>query len=369
MLQRRTRVSFMWMLVAACGAGTAACSRPEAQRAANAPAAATDDKPTLRSVAANGINLRIAEMGKGPLVIFLHGFPESWYSWRHQLPALAKAGYHAVAPDMRGYGKSDKPASVEDYDIQHLTGDVVGLIDALGEKTAVVVGHDWGSIIAWNCLLLHPDRFTGLVAMSVPYGGRAAVSPLETMKKNFGENFYYILYFQEPGVAEAEFDADPRGILSRLYLSPDSPRDPPAVTDPRRVAGGWIPRLGPAKGLPPWLTQADLDYYVNEFKEAGFKGGINYYRNFHRNWETTPQLAGAKIAQPVLFVAGAQDVVIRGASAEQLTATMSPVATDLRGVKLFPGAGHWVQQERSAETNEAIVQFVKDVAKPAKPTD
>jgi pimeloyl-ACP methyl ester carboxylesterase len=370
MSERRTRVCCLWTLVSACAVMVATgCSPSEVQPAAQAAAPAAAGQPTQRTVASNGINLRITEMGKGPLVILLHGFPESGYSWRHQLPALAEAGYHAVAPDMRGYGKSDKPAAVEDYDIQHLTGDVVGLIDALGEKTAVVVGHDWGSIIAWNCLLLHPDRFTALVPLSVPYGGRAAVSPLETMKKNFGENFYYVLYFQEPGVAEAEFDADPRGLLSRLYLSPDSPRDHPTVTDPKRVAGGWIPRLGPAKGLPPWLTQADLDHYVNEFKESGFRGGVNYYRNFHRNWETTPQLAGATIAQPVLFIAGAQDGVIRGASAEQLTKSMSAVAKDLRGVKLFPGAGHWVQQERPRETNEAIIEFLKDVAKPAKATN
>jgi pimeloyl-ACP methyl ester carboxylesterase len=199
----------------------------------------------MRTVEANGITMRIAEMGQGPLVIFLHGFPESWYSWRHQLPAVAKAGFHAVAPDLRGYGKSDKPANVEDYDIHHLSADVTGLIDALGEKTAVVVGHDWGSLVAWNAVLLHPDRFTALVAMSVPYGGRGAVSPLETMKKTFGDNFYYILYFQEPGVAEAEFDKDPRGILSRLYLSPDSPREPPQITDRRHQL---LPQLPPQLG-------------------------------------------------------------------------------------------------------------------------
>ncbi len=345
----------------ACSQEAAPTSSPAgAAREASPPAG---NEPVMRTIAANGINLRIAEMGKGPLVIFLHGFPESWYSWRHQLPALAKAGYHVVAPDMRGYGKSDKPAAVEDYDIQHLTGDVVGIIDALGEKTAVVVGHDWGSIIAWNCLLLHPDRFSGLVPMSVPYGGRAEISPLDTMRKNFGDNFFYILYFQEPGVAEKEFNGDPRAFLSRLYLSPDSPRDKPEVTDPKRVAGGWIPRMGASKGLPPWLTQADLDYYVNEFTGAGFRGGINYYRNFHRNWETTPQLAGARIAQPVLFIAGAQDGVIRGATAEQLTKTMSAVATDFRGATLFPGAGHWVQQERPEETNQAIIGFLTEVSK------
>jgi pimeloyl-ACP methyl ester carboxylesterase len=345
---------------------SAACSSPAPEQpaasasSAAAPApAANPNEPTLRFVQANGIRMRIAEMGKGPLVIFLHGFPESWYSWRHQLPAIAKAGYHAVAPDLRGYGKTDKPAAVEAYDITNLTADVVGIVDALGEKTAIVVGHDWGSMVAWHCLLLHPNRFTALVPMSVPYGGRAATSPLETMKKTYGDNFYYILYFQEPGVAEKEFDADPRGFLSRLYLSPDSPREPPAITDPKRAAGGMIPRSGAPKGLPGWLTQKDLDYYVQEFTEAGFRGGINFYRNFHRNWETTPQLTGAKIAQPVRFISGARDGVIRGASAEQLTERMSSVATDLRGVVLIPEAGHWVQQEKPQETNAAIVEFLK----------
>ena len=318
-------------------------------------------KPILRFIQANGITMRIAEMGSGPLVILVHGWPESWYSWRHQLPALAAAGLHVVAPDMRGYGKTDKPPAVEDYDIQHVTADIAGIVEALGEKTAVLVGHDWGAIVAWNCMLLHPDRFTALVAMSVPHGGRGARSIVDTFRQAYGDNFFYVLYFQEPGVAEKEFDADPRAILSRLYLSPDSPREAPVVTDPKRVAGGWIPRLGAAKGLPGWLTAEDLDYYVNEFKEAGFRGGINYYRNFQRNWDTTPQLAGTQIQQPVLFIAGSQDVVIRGASAEQLTAMMKPVAPNLRGVKLIPDVGHWVQQESPAESNVAIAEFLRDL--------
>lgn len=322
-------------------------------------AGAQSQQPAMRNIESNGIQMRIAEIGSGPLVLFVHGWPESWYSWRHQLPAIAAAGYRAVAPDMRGYGKTDKPQAVEDYDIHHLTADLVGIVDALGEKKAILVGHDWGAIVAWNAMLLHPDRFSALVAMSVPYRERGPQSLVQSLKSSAGENFSYILYFQEPGIAEKEFDADPRAILSRLYLSPDSPRDPPQVTDPKRAAGGWTARLGAPKGLPSWLTQTDLDYYVAEFTEAGFRGGINYYRNFHRNWETTPQLSGAKISAPVLFLAGEKDGVIRGATAEDLTASMKNAVPGLRGVKLLPNTGHWVQQERPAEVNAAIIEFLK----------
>jgi pimeloyl-ACP methyl ester carboxylesterase len=322
-------------------------------------------KPKLRMIRVNGIRMRIAEMGKGPLVILAHGWPESWYSWRHQIPALAAAGYHVVAPDMRGYGGTDKPANVADYDVHHLTGDMVGIVEAMGEKTAMLVGHDWGASVVWNSVLLHPDRFTALAALSVPFGGRGDVAPMERLRGVYKDNFYYQLYFQEPGVAEAEFDKDPRAILSRLYLSPDSPREPPTVTDPKRAAGGWVPRLGAAKDLPPWLTKADLDFYVNEFRRTGFRGGINYYRNMNRNWETTPQLKGATIAVPVRFLAGEQDIVINGAKAEQLTATMKRVCTDFRGVTLYSGAGHWVQQERPAEVNAALIAFLNEVSRKA----
>lgn len=357
MLTQRAFTSLAWLVAAltmVLGVGLTGCAvQPGSLSQAKA------DQPTLRFVQANGIKMRIAEMGSGPLVVLLHGWPESWYSWRHQLPALAAAGFHVVAPDMRGYGKTDAPAAVDDYGIQKLTDDVTGLVDALGEKNAVVVGHDWGSAVAWYCLLLHPDRFRGLVAMSVPYGGRAAESPIETLKKTYADNFFYMLYFQEPGIAEKEFDADPRGILSRLYVAPDTLREAPTIVDPKRAAGGWIARLGAPSEAQSWFTQADLDYYVGEFRQAGFRGGLNYYRNISRNWETTPQLAGAKIAQPVLFLAGAKDSVIRGATAEQLTASMSKTATDLRAVKLYPGVGHWVQQQRPDEVNRAIIEFLK----------
>jgi len=315
-------------------------------------------EPTFRMIETNGINMRIAEMGEGPLVLLIHGWPESWYSWRHQMPVLAAAGYHVVAPDMRGYGKTDAPEKVEDYDIVQLTADVAGIVDAMGEESAALMGHDWGSIIAWNCMLLHPNRFSSLVAMSVPYGGRGDQSLVDQLKSAYGDNFFYILYYQDYGVAEKEFDADPRGILSALYLSPDSPREAPEVTDPKASAGGWIPRLGAPKGLPDWLSQEELDYYVNEFTDAGFRGGINYYRNFHRNWEITPQLSGAKVKQPVLFLAGEKDIVIRGAKAEQLKGLMSGATEDLRDVVIIPEIGHWVQQEAPEETNAAVLTFL-----------
>jgi pimeloyl-ACP methyl ester carboxylesterase len=351
-----TRVALAGALTMVLGVGVNGCPAPPAQVS---PTKA--DQSTMRFVQTNGIKMRIAEIGSGPLVVLLHGWPESWYSWRHQLPALANAGFHGVAPDMRGYGKTDAPAAVEDYDIRKLTGDITGLLDALGEKNAIVVGHDWGAVVAWHCLLLHPDRFRGLVAMSVPYRGRSSESPIETLKKAYGDNFFYMLYFQEPGVAEKEFDADPHGILSRLYVSPYSPREPPTVTDPKRAAGGMIPRIGVPKGAQSWLTQADLEYYIGEFRQAGFRGGINYYRNIRRNWETTPQLTHPEITQPVLFLAGETDLVLRGATAEQLTATMGKFVKDLRGVRLYPGVGHWVQQEAPDDVNKAIIEFLKSL--------
>jgi len=318
------------------------------------------DGVSFRMIETNGINLRVAEMGEGPLVVLVHGWPESWYSWRHQIPAIAAAGYHVIAPDMRGYGGSDKPAAVAYYDITRLTGDIVGLLDAYGAEKAIIIGHDWGSIVTWNSVLLHPDRFSAMIAMSVPNSGRASSPPTIGMKaaNAGGENFYYILYHQEPGVAEAEYDSDPRGLLSRLYASPTTPRDPPTVTDPKRSAGGWIPRLGKPKELPSWLTAADLDYLVSEFSRAGFRGGVNYYRNMDRNWEITPQLTGARIKAPVGFLAGEEDIVIRGAKADALRASMSRVADDLRGVTLVPGAGHWIQQEKPQETNAFILDFL-----------
>jgi pimeloyl-ACP methyl ester carboxylesterase len=310
------------------------------------------------TVESNGIQMRVATMGEGPVVLFAHGWPESWYSWRHQIKAVADAGFRALAPDMRGYGETDAPEDVTSYNQVNLAADMVGILDALGIETATMVGHDWGAPVATHSVLIYPERFNGLVLMSVPHGGRGPANPMDAMRARTGDNFFYMVYHNEPGgVAEAEYDSDPRGFLSRIYLSPDSPREPPEVTDPKRSAGGWIPRLGAAKGLPDWLRQEDLDYYVSQFEKAGFRGGVNYYRNFGLSWELTTDL-DQTVRVPALFIAGDQDMVIGGASAEQLRAMMASTVPQLTDVVLLPGIGHWVQQEAPEETNAALLAFL-----------
>ena len=321
------------------------------------------DGVNFRFIEANGIRMRIAEAGdSGPLLLLAHGWPESWYNWRHQLTYFANAGYRVVAPDMRGYGKTEAPEDVDEYDIRKLTDDMVGVLDALNEETAVMVGHDWGAIVAWHAVLIHPERFSALVAMSVPYGGRPPISPMVGWRNTFNDNFFYILYHNEAGgVAESEYDSDPLGLISRLYLSPQSPRQAPTVTDPARSAGGFIGRLGAPTGLPDWLSQDDLNYVVSEFETSGFRGGVNYYRNFHRNWEITDDLSDTKVVVPALFVAGERDVVIAGATQEQLMGSMGRVVDDLRGVFLLPDIGHWVQQEAPDEVNQIMLDFLTEI--------
>jgi pimeloyl-ACP methyl ester carboxylesterase len=324
--------------------------------------------PEQRIIESNGIRLNIAEQGNGPPVILCHGFPESWYSWRHQLSALAAAGFHAVAPDMRGYGKSDRPEAIDQYTIFHLIGDLVGLLDALEAPTAVIVGHDWGAAIAWQAARLRPDRFRAVACLSVPFRPRGPVRPTSVMPQTADAQFYQ-LYFQQPGVAEAEMERDPRvTVLSMLYGASGEGaaafRDAAARGDIARTPG-MVPRgggmlQGSTTTLPPWLSEADIEFYADEFRRSGFRGPLNYYRNIDRNWELMAAFADVKVTVPSLFVAGDHDLVMAAPPGiDQNLANLKQFVTTLRDVRILPGCGHWTQQERPDEVSGAIIDFIR----------
>ena len=325
-----------------------------------------------RFIETNGIRMHLAECGAGPLVVLCHGFPESWYSWRHQILALAEAGFHAVAPDMRGYGQTDRPEAIDQYSLLHLVGDIVGVLDALGAENAVVVGHDWGAPVAWHCALLRPDRFRAVAALSVPFWPRLPARPTSFMPQN-DEAIFYQLYFQEPGVAEAELERDVRRtIRSVLYAaSGDAPRREaftssgadgaaPARTDVGMVRrqGGFLSGLADPESLPLWLTTVDVDFYVDEFDRTGFRGPLNWYRNIDRNWELLASFAGSRINVPALYIAGDRDLVVGFRGMSHIIAGLAYSVPQLRGSLMLPGCGHWTQQERPLEVNKAMLDFL-----------
>jgi pimeloyl-ACP methyl ester carboxylesterase len=313
---------------------------------------------TERIIETNGVQLRTVEAGEpgAPVVVLAHGFPETSYSWRHQIPVLAAAGYHVLAPDQRGYGGSSRPAAVEAYDIHQLTADLVGLLDDVGAQRAVWIGHDWGAAVAWNAPLLHPDRVAAVAALSVPATPRSHVPPTKAWRKMFGEHFFYILYFQEPGVADAELGGDPAGFLRRMIGggSPASGGKDALVRMATPGPEGFVARLPEPNGLPDWISEDELDHYITEFSRTGFTGGLNWYRNFDRNWETTPELDGAKISVPCLFIGGTADPVLAFTRADRASEVISGPYRQI----MLDDAGHWLQQERPDEVNAALLEFL-----------
>jgi pimeloyl-ACP methyl ester carboxylesterase len=308
----------------------------------------------------NGIKMHYVEAGSGPLVVLCHGWPESWYSWRHQLPALAEAGYRVVAPDQRGYGQTDKPEPIEAYNILNLVSDIVGLVNSLGEERAVIVGHDWGAPVAWTSALMRTDMFRGLGLLSVPYMPRSPVRPAVYFKAITQHKNFYQDYFQEPGKVEKELEADVRRtMLGALYCASG---DAPAEDRFKFLFGKnqrFIDTFVIPDELPPWLTEQDLAFFTNEFKQSGFRGGINWYRNMDRNWEMTPFLDGAKVIRPTVFAAGDRDIVMDMA-ADGYTNLENNVA-NLFKKHLIPGAGHWIQQERPMEINQLLIEFLRSL--------
>lgn len=318
-------------------------------------------------VEANGISIHTVSVGEGPLVVFCHGFPESWYSWRHQLPVVAAAGYRAVALDMRGYGQTTQPAEVGAYTINHLVGDVVGTVAALGEEEAVVVGHDWGAPVAWFSALMRPDVFPAVAALSVPYIAPIGALPEgmsinELMRMEAAGRDHYRLYFQEPGVAETDLEADiERSVLGFMYtISGD------IVADGVHTSGwdGHFPmgesltdQLVVPDALPAWLGADDLAFYVEELSRTGFRGGLNWYRNINALPACVAPFVGATIDQPALYLGGELDMI--AGNTPDAIAALPAAVPGLRHVEMYAGAGHWLQQERPDEVNTQLVAFLK----------
>ena len=312
-----------------------------------------------RTIEANGLNIHFAEAGEGPLVLLCHGFPESWYSWRHQLQALAEAGYHAVAPDMRGYGRTDKPEAIDQYTIFHLTGDMIGLARALSSEKAVIVGHDWGAPVAWHAALFRPDRFRGVVGLSVPFRPRGPTRPTTALPQT-DSSFFYQLYFQKPGLAEAEFERDPRATIRRSLFSGSG--DAPRLFDPMVPrSGGFLTGAAEPERLPSWLAEADIDFFADEFARTGFRGGLNWYRNIDRNWELTAPFQGMPVTPPALYMAGDKDLVVHFKGTDKLIDNLAQFVSGLGRVIMLKGCGHWTQQERPLEVNAAIISFLKEL--------
>jgi pimeloyl-ACP methyl ester carboxylesterase len=316
---------------------------------------------TQRMIETNGVRLNIAEQGEGPLVLLCHGFPESWYSWRHQLGALAAAGFRAVAPDMRGYGRSDRPEAIDQYTILHLIGDMVGLLDVLEVRDAVIVGHDWGATVAWQAALLRPDRFRAVVGLSVPFRPRSKAAPTSLMPRTADARFYQ-LYFQEPGLAEAELGRDPRASLRNMLFGGSGDAPPGGAGVGMVPHGSGFLRGSPAPAtLPSWLSERDVDFYAGEFERSGFRGALNWYRNIDRNWELTSPFAGARVTIPALYIAGDRDMVVAFPGMGQLLANFKRFVPSLQGQLMLPGCGHWTQQERPGEVNAALVDFLRSL--------
>lgn len=341
---------------------------PFAMTAASAFSQSAVTRPAQRLIEANDIRINIAEQGIGPLVVLCHGFPESWYSWRHQMPALAAAGFRAVAPDMRGYGRSDRPEAIDQYTIFHLAGDLVGVLDALDARRAVVVGHDVGASVAWQAAQMRPDRVHAVVGLSVPFRPRGKTRPTDAMPRTADAEFYQ-LYFQRPGAAEAELEADPRSAIRNMLYGASGEgiaharaaagAGAPPNLGMVRKGGGFLQGPGAPAALPAWLSETDVDYYAGEFRRTGFRGPLNYYRNLDRNWEIQASLAGAPVTVPALYVAGDRDLIVTFPGMDQLLANLNRLVPGLRKIQMLPGCGHWTQQERPDAVNAALLEFLR----------
>jgi pimeloyl-ACP methyl ester carboxylesterase len=312
---------------------------------------------TDRIIETNGVRLRTVEAGEpgAPVVVLAHGFPELAYSWRHQIPVLAAAGYHVLAPDQRGYGGSSRPDDIAAYNVADLSADVIGLLDNVGADRAVLIGHDWGAPVVYGSAQLHPDRVAAVVGLSVPPVPRSPIPPTQAFRMLFGDKFFYMLHFQEPGVADAELAADPTTTLRRILGGLRATGDPAdAVRMIAPGSEGFIERLPEPDGMPSWLSNDELDHYIAEFSRTGFTGGLNWYRNLDHNWELLADPPAATISVPTLFMAGTDDPVGGFMSRDRVAQFVTGPYREV----MIEGAGHWLQQECADQVNEVVLDFL-----------
>lgn len=317
--------------------------------------------PEFRMVDVGELSLRCAIEGSGPLVILVHGFPESWYSWRHQLAPIAAAGFTACAIDVRGYGGSDKPQAVEAYAMERIVGDVVGLARTLQpDAPAILVGHDWGAPIVWNSAFTHPEQFRAVAGLSVPFTGAPNRPFTEIFREHFTSKglFFYQEYFQQPGKAEAEFEPDVRRFLKTMLYATSG--DAPAGAWPAKgVDAKFLEGMPEPERLPAWLSEFDLDYYAGEFERSGLRGPLNRYRNHERDYDWLNGWAGKTLDQPCLFIGGERDpaTTLFGTVADPV-ALMRNFAPKVEG-HVLSGCGHWTQQERPSEVNRLLIEWLE----------
>ena len=312
-----------------------------------------------RFASVNKIHMHYVEAGQGPLVVLLHGFPELWYSWRSQIPAIAKAGYRVVAVDLRGYGQTTVSPDLSSYSIVNQVQDISDLIDTLQEKQAIVIGHDWGANIAYAMTMLHPEKVKALVTLSVPFYPQP-IGPVSKIREFSGDKFNFVVYFQEPGVAEKEMTADVNHFFNLFFyaLSGDAPDELNNKLFTKKSSHEKLLDEIPAPSkLPSWLSEEDLAYYTNSFKKSGFTGALNIYRNIDADFKKLRGKYRAQINQPSLFIGGQNDAAIKFGSLEPTKKGLN----NLKDLVILPHAGHWVQQEKSTEVNDAILQFLKSL--------
>ncbi|KAI4341674.1 hypothetical protein MLD38_026368 [Melastoma candidum] len=316
------------------------------------------DKIEHSTVSANGINIHVAAVGPrdAPAVLFLHGFPELWYSWRHQMISLSSLGYRCIAPDLRGFGDSDAPESPDEYTMLHVVGDVIGVMDAAGVGKVFLVGHDWGAIVAWSVCLFRPDRVTALVNTSVVFQPRnPGMKPVDMFKNLFGDD-YYLCRFQVPGEAEEDFSRADTAKLIKTFLTGRSPK-PPCI--PKEVGFAGLSQRHVE--MPAWLTEEDVAYYADKFSKKGFTGGLNYYRAMNKTWELTAAWNGAQIMVPVKFVVGDLDLTYHIPGVKQLLheGGLKRFVPFLEEVVVMEDTAHFLQQEKPDEVTAHIYDFIK----------